>query len=72
MIKTVNKFKSLFYNKVFSYLPREIKIELTHRCNLRCKHCYWYGEDSYPISKGKELSFEQIKKFLNGINKKIY
>ena len=71
LIKIIKGLKLLFYIHFYSHIPTEIKIELTHKCNLRCKHCYWYGEDTSPISKGeKELSYEKIIKFLTSVNKK--
>jgi radical SAM protein with 4Fe4S-binding SPASM domain len=41
--------------------PRQIDIELSNRCNLRCKMCWFHGEsgvgDRY---QGKEFSTEQV------------
>lgn len=37
-------------------------IELTYRCNEKCRHCYVYDE------KGKELTTEQIKNILDGLS----
>lgn len=37
-------------------------IELTYRCNERCRHCYVYDEG------GKELSTEQVKKLLDDLH----
>ena len=34
-------------------------IELTYRCNERCRHCYVYDEG------GKELSTDQVKNYLS-------
>ena len=41
--------------------PRVIDLELTNRCNLRCRMCWFYGEggvgDAY---RGRELSTEDV------------
>ena len=37
-------------------------IELTYRCNERCRHCYVYDEG------GKELSTDQVKKVLDDLH----
>ncbi len=31
-------------------LPEEISLKLTNRCDLRCSHCYQWGEDGYHHS----------------------
>jgi radical SAM protein with 4Fe4S-binding SPASM domain len=36
--------------------PRNVIFELTHRCNLRCRHCY-----IVPKSERRELSTSQVK-----------
>ncbi len=41
------------------FIPLFVLFELTHRCNLRCHHCYVAGE------RGKELSLEEIDRILD-------
>ncbi len=35
-----------------SFRPREIILEVTNHCNLRCRHCHFHGE-SAPVGKRK-------------------
>jgi radical SAM protein with 4Fe4S-binding SPASM domain len=47
-------------------LPDEIAFKLTNQCNLRCKHCYQWGEDGHhhDLDSGEQrrhLSFEVIE-----------
>ncbi|MFL1471574.1 radical SAM/SPASM domain-containing protein [Paraclostridium bifermentans] len=42
------------------YLPRVISIELTHKCNFKCLHCY--GE--YDNENSEMMDFNKLKKFL--------
>ncbi len=51
-----------------SPIPLDIGIELTSRCNLRCKHCFlWNGEGLYERSehmKPSDLDIEIVKDVL--------
>ena len=38
--------------------PTEIRINFTHRCNLRCKHCNLWTP-AFAASQGKELSYNE-------------
>jgi MoaA/NifB/PqqE/SkfB family radical SAM enzyme len=57
--------------------PKSIALIITSRCNLRCKMCFQYGEraQKYGIKGNaqlghkKELTFVEIKKVFNKINK---
>jgi radical SAM protein with 4Fe4S-binding SPASM domain len=40
--------------------PRDVIFEITHRCNLRCRHCY-----VAPESGKKELSTQEVKSVLD-------
>lgn len=49
--------------------PESIAIKLTHRCNLRCKHCYEWNEDGYltrsdACYQTRELDFELFESVL--------
>jgi SynChlorMet cassette radical SAM/SPASM protein ScmE len=41
--------------------PREVSIDVTSRCNLRCRYCSFFGE---PGSEGAELSTGEWLRFL--------
>lgn len=43
-------------------LFQSLHLELTHKCNLRCLHCY---NISYLNSKEEDLSLKQIKKIID-------
>lgn len=48
-------------------LPQEIGLQLTNRCNLRCKHCFEWSESGYNNTvncsvNSKELPFEVVEK----------
>lgn len=47
-------------------LPITIQLELTYKCNLKCKHCY---NNSGNKMKNFELSFEEWKNFSKSIVK---
>ncbi len=65
------KIQDLFcYNFLdgYAFLPRSIIFEITHRCNLRCKMCGYYGETGIRPNYREELSFDDIKKILDDIS----
>lgn len=35
-------------------IPREVSLQLTYRCNLRCSHCYQWNEQGFFRDWGKE------------------
>ncbi len=46
---------------------RELHLELTHRCNLKCVMCeHWQIEHLDPDSVRRELTFEKLKKIVDG------
>ncbi len=52
-----------------TYLPEEIGIQLTYRCNMRCKHCYQWNDigffNNFTQEKQKlELDVDIITKIL--------
>jgi SynChlorMet cassette radical SAM/SPASM protein ScmE len=49
---------------VFLNGPREIDIEITSRCNLRCKYCYFYDNSEIEYS---DLPFEVLQKLIDEI-----
>lgn len=47
-------------------LPEEVSFKLTNRCDLRCTHCYQWGDDGYHKSllapdKGRDLPLSVIE-----------
>src|SRR5437899_5575833 len=46
---------------------RELHLELTHRCNLKCVMCeHWEIEHLDPASVKRELDFEGLKRSVEG------
>ncbi|MBD3196147.1 MAG: radical SAM protein [Candidatus Lokiarchaeota archaeon] len=51
--------------------PNSVTLELTQKCNLRCRMCYFWGETGLYIqkkqqkSKPKEMSLDLIKTIIN-------
>lgn len=53
-----------------SPIPDEIGLQLTNRCNLRCKECFQWNDDGHHrrlpvIDRDRDLAFE-IDRFLGG------
>ncbi len=51
------------------YLPLDMGISLTGRCNLRCKHCFEWNDDGFLTNGSedfarREISLEKIKECL--------
>lgn len=42
--------------------PTTVAVDVTHRCNLKCAHCYWWQQDHPP-----ELDDQAMKAFLQGL-----
>jgi MoaA/NifB/PqqE/SkfB family radical SAM enzyme len=52
-------------NDYYTHNPTAIIIELSNRCNLACKMCWFHGENGIGDRyKGLELETEEILKFL--------
>jgi radical SAM protein with 4Fe4S-binding SPASM domain len=50
-------------------VPEEVAFKLTNRCDLRCSHCYQWGDDGYHKSllgrgRGQDLPLSIIEKVL--------
>ena len=58
----------------YSFLPDTVRIDLTYRCNLRCKICFEFGEDLHGLikeeapQKKEDLPFDNLISFLEEIN----
>lgn len=51
-------------------LPRELCLQLTYRCNLRCSHCYQWSEQGFfrdfePAKQRTELDVDIVAKLLD-------
>jgi MoaA/NifB/PqqE/SkfB family radical SAM enzyme len=61
-------FKNFFFRTLgkagWARTPRQITLDLTHRCNLRCSFCFYQGGEDPFRGEGKRgafLSFETLK-----------
>ena len=58
----------------YSFLPHTVRIDLTYRCNLRCKICFEFGQDVHELIKKEEpqktenLPFDNVISFLEAIS----
>lgn len=60
IINNYKKSKTYLFAKAYSTrTPLECKIELTYRCNLKCKYCIMID------SKSEEMSIEKLKDTIN-------
>ena len=49
-----------------SRVPVSAMLELTSRCNLRCRHCYLGDQEAQHAKQDQERSTEQVKASLSG------
>lgn len=62
------EYLQAFNKKVAQYrIPLSGNIALTHRCNLKCVHCYLGGQTCTKKSSKKELNTFQWKKLIDEI-----
>ena len=61
MIKLLGKLEIL-YKWLFTNRPTSVALDVTHRCNLKCKHCYWWKQD-HP----KEMDDEAMILFMKNL-----
>ncbi len=66
--KSIRRFKTVIQREIsyYSLQPREVNIELTHRCNLRCKMCGVWTKGVDPKLKEIDVNeyldiFSQLK-----------
>ena len=45
--------------------PHQISMDITHRCNFRCLHCYNSSGEDYDYRK--ELTDEEVLKFIDDL-----
>jgi radical SAM protein with 4Fe4S-binding SPASM domain len=61
-----NKFLYYYLTNYYSSNPRLIDIELTNRCNLACKMCWFHGENGIGDRyKNSELRTEEVLTFFD-------
>ena len=48
-------------------IPLDGSLELTHRCNLRCVHCYLGDQDAIRKHRREEMSTEQIMTLIDEV-----
>lgn len=58
-------FGELCYDKMF--FPKSIFWEITYKCNQRCRICPIYGDRSTGNSRKDELTFSQIRDFIDNL-----
>lgn len=56
----------------YSFLPSVIRVDLTYRCNLKCKICFEFGENpQWKVDSNKEdesISIDHLKKIVNEVS----
>ncbi|MFP4085179.1 MAG: radical SAM protein [Desulfobacteraceae bacterium] len=55
----------ILYKWLLTAQPTTAAVDITHRCNLRCVHCYWWKQEHPP-----ELSDRQMLAFLKGLKRR--
>jgi radical SAM protein with 4Fe4S-binding SPASM domain len=48
-------------------IPLDGSIELTHRCNLRCVHCFLGDQDAIRSHRREEMSTQQVKTLIDEV-----
>ena len=72
-LKETLRFDYRFLNG-YSFLPDTVRIDLTYRCNLRCKICFEFGEDLSEVikeekpEKTEDLPFDNLIRLLKEIS----
>jgi len=68
---TLTNLDYLLFNG-YSFLPSVIRIDLTYKCNLRCKICFEFGENPqkrFMDDKGNtDIPIEDLKKVVDEVN----
>ncbi len=54
---------AILWRWLFTNQPTSVAIDITHRCNLRCLHCYWWKEGPHP----RELDDSEIVDLMRGL-----
>ena len=69
-IVSLTKFDYNFLNG-YSFPPEVIRVDLTYKCNLRCKICFEFGENPKEKikdnSEDESISIELLKKIINEV-----
>ncbi len=81
-VKTFDRMKRTIKNMSVTYknrlqdaayareIPEEFGLQLTNRCNLRCKHCFQWNDEGFfhnldKLSQQEEMDIEVIRKIFN-------
>ncbi len=56
---TVSRLAALYRTAAEKFLPLEVLVELTSRCNFACSHCYWPDHD-----EGRQLPTDRLLRLL--------
>ena len=60
-------FNDILLKYMARRIPRNASFELTHRCNLKCIHCYQGDQDAIRKNRQRELDTETVKRILDEI-----
>jgi MoaA/NifB/PqqE/SkfB family radical SAM enzyme len=52
-------------------IPFSGSLELTHRCNLNCVHCYLGPQESRQSHKGREIGTGRMRSLLDEITQRL-
>ncbi len=70
-IVSITNFDYYFLNG-YSFPPAVIRVDLTYRCNLRCKICFEFGENPKDKIKNnredENISIDLLKKIINQVS----
>lgn len=73
----ISSRKSMIDKHFATELPEEVGLQLTYRCNLRCKHCFEWSDDEQGYNRtcnihnnDKELPIEIVRDVLIATEKK--
>ena len=71
IIVSLTNFDYHFLNG-YSFYPDVIRVDLTYKCNLRCKICFEFGENPQEKNKeatdDKDISIDSLKKIIDEVN----
>ncbi len=62
-LKSIYRLSLLLFGKNYISEPLTINFLITHRCNLKCKMCSFFGRKTYE-TKERDIEFEDVRKIL--------
>lgn len=60
-------FTSFFREKNQLYYPHKVNFDITYKCNLSCRHCYYYS-NNFKQKRSKDPSLSKVKKIIDKID----